>query len=263
MPSHFYQHLLFITTTLKKGIIVITDKLEVTDIRQDPLNEANIQMLSRMYEQATLPEEVAALVDADEQSVPEEKFSVYEMDEGFAEFKESIDIVKAMFNEQLLRSLQKEQRTAISKEARVLRIKQANAWTAFCDYIIHSFYPDQEFDEDLTRDEVELMLTRQVPRKTMENLDGWKLFEENGFSLVIEYAKFNVRECDRFNITPSVSLTIAIDGVEHEVNKQLSLSNEYNVAWFRITEEFVSSIVKIASEITVSEDDPSIEPNHL
>lgn len=235
---------------------------EIAAIRQDPLNEK----LMKAMEEALNPTPAAPGVDTDENETIVQEHDVYDRDEGLLEFKEALPIVLAMMQRQYAKPAEGVQANELSPELLSVRnlnpfehhcdnrkqmfssrgeydssqrkkaIAEANAWSDFCDFIVHCGFkaPVIEKNAELDGNEIDRLLKRV-------NIDFDFVKEHlkpHGIRIIRNAAKFSVNEARDYHTTPFVEFTV--DGEKHLVN--LILTPIYYVGWFRIVESITSEL---------------------
>jgi hypothetical protein len=227
---------------------------EIAAIRQDPLNEK----LLKAMEEAMNPAAPTPGVDADESQPVAKEYDVYDHEEGLLEFQEALPIVLAMMQRRYAKPAESKDinitnssnvvignnnvvstfgdRSSYDASQRKKAIAEANAWSDFCDFIVHGAFkaPVIEENAELEGNEIDRLL-----RRVNINFDFVKEhLEPHGIRIIRDARKFSTNEARDYHTTPFVEFTV--DGEKHLVN--LILTPIYYVGWFRLVENITSEL---------------------
>lgn len=227
---------------------------EIAAIRQDPLNER----LLKAMEEAMAPAAPIPGVDADESQPVAKEYDVYDHEEGLLEFQEALPIVVAMMQRRYAKPAESKdinitnssnvvignnnvvntfgERSSYDASQRKKAIAEANAWSDFCDFLVHSAFkaPVIEENAELDGNEIDRLLKRV-------NIDFdfvKEHLEPHGIRVIRDARKFSTNEARDYHTTPFVEFTV--EGEKHLVN--LILTPIYYVGWFRLVESITSEL---------------------
>lgn len=203
---------------------------KIAAIRQDPLNEKLLKTMEEM-----LVEKVSvAHVDTDENNPAQDIHDVFVPEMELDAFLESIPVVIAMLRKAIKQqAIKEEPKFALSRDARTVAIKTANAWSDFCDYIIHEAFNVGDINDDMTAAQV----TRIIRAMKIKPEFHETYLKPNGLEITWNYVEHNLQKDQQFFVTPSIRYTNE-DG--QSISKALILTPIYYVAWF----DFVSSLTE-------------------
>lgn len=253
-------------TTQKEFTMTSTSRAdEIAAIRQDPLNEK----LLKAMEEAMAPATPTPGVDADESQPVAQEYDVYDREEGLLEFQKALPIVLAMMQRRYVKIQNSELSTELlavqeiqpfvgtgcsdrkqmfasrgefDAAQRKKAIEEANAWSDFCDFIIHCGFKAPIIEEHAEIDGVEI---DRLLRRVNIDFDFVKEYlEPHGIRIIRDARKFSVNEARDYHTTPFVEFTV--DGEKNLVN--LILTPIYYVGWFRLVENITSELEDLAGK---------------
>lgn len=203
---------------------------KIAAIRQDPLNEKLLKTMEEL-----LVEKVSAVQsDTDENNPAQDIHDVFVPEIELDAFLESIPVVTAMLHNAIKRQASgEESKFALSREARAVAIKTANAWSDFCDYIIHEAFNVGDINDDMAAAQV----TKIIKAMKINPEFHETYLKPNGLEITWNYAEHNLQKDQQFFVTPSIRYT---NEEGQSISKILILTPIYYVAWF----DFVSSLTE-------------------